>query len=243
MHFRAERGNFGGLALDSFALGFALSEAGGGHSLADAAFGGEFAITMLDIFGQPRVNLMAKADGHIGQLFVVHAGEQRLVVFVAAVSAAEVMQLLKAGIASVPFGEAFAFKVVEIVFEEFFVASTGDAEEFQFDFRRGLSVAAAFGDVLLGAAGGLYHLVDGAVTVRWQIALAEMLRELVEDIAALIEAQLGINDGLAKGAGCSVGITAIGGRFAGLSGESGISGISGVSGWIIAICHEMTILP
>ena len=53
LHFGAECRNLGGLALDSFALGFALSEAGGGHSLADAAFGGEFAITMLDIFGQP----------------------------------------------------------------------------------------------------------------------------------------------------------------------------------------------
>ena len=192
---------------------------------------------------------MTKADSHVGQFLVVHAGEQRLVVFVAAVDAAEVMQLLEAGVASAPFGEAFAFKVVEIVFEEFFVASTGDAEEFQFDFRRGLSVAAAFGDVLLGAAGGLHHLVDGAVAIGRQIALTEELCELVEDIAALVKAQFSINDRLPKGAGGAVGITAIGGRFAGLSGgsgfsgESGLSGISGISGWIIAICHEMTILP
>ena len=70
------------------------------------------------------------------------------------------MQLFEAGIDTTPFDEAFAFQIVKIVFEEFFVASASDAEEFQFDFRRGLSIAAAFGDVLFGAAGGCAALLS-----------------------------------------------------------------------------------
>ena len=49
--FLLEGSDFGGLAVDDLALGLALAQACGGHSLAYAALGGEFAVLTLDIGG------------------------------------------------------------------------------------------------------------------------------------------------------------------------------------------------
>ena len=86
-----------------------------------------------------------------------------------------------------PFSDTFPFQIVVEVLKEFFIAATCHTKEFQFYFCRGLSVAAAFSDVLFGAACALYHLIYRAVTVFGQIFLAEYLCQLIEHIAALKE--------------------------------------------------------
>ena len=119
---------------------------------------------------------------------------------------AEPVQTVEAVVLTEPFGHAFALQVVLIVLQQLLVAAARNAQQFQFRLGRCLAVGAALGNVLLGAARSLHHLVDGAVAIAGQIALTEDLRQLIEDIAAFVEAQLGIDHHPAHHAGCAIGI-------------------------------------
>ena len=62
---------------------------------------------------------------------------------------------------------------------ELLVAASCYAQQLQFCLCRCLAVDTAFGYILFGTAGRLYHLINGTVAVAGQIALAEHLSQLV----------------------------------------------------------------
>ena len=54
-------------------------------------------------------------------------------------------------------------QVVAVILQQFFEASASDVGQFDFRFLGSARRHAAFDDVLLATAGGLDHLVDGAI--------------------------------------------------------------------------------
>lgn len=86
------------------------------------------------------------------------------------------------------------------------VAATGDAKQLNLYLHGGLSIGEAFGNVLLDATGGLYHLIDGAVTVAGQETVAESLGQLHQHIALAEEVEFLVQGGFAEHAGCTVAV-------------------------------------
>ena len=78
---------------------------------------------------------------------------------------------------------------VFVVEEQFFEAGAGDVGEFHLHFRGGHRGFAGFGDVLLSRAGGLDHLVDGAVAALEE-ALTEPVGEAVDDLGFPVGKQI-----------------------------------------------------
>lgn len=76
-------------------------------------------------------------------------------------------------------------EVVLIVEKQFFQTRPGDIGQIQLHLGGGGGSLAAFGDVLLPRAGGLDHLVDGAVTALEEF-FAEAEGEVVDDFGFLV---------------------------------------------------------
>ena len=146
-------------------LGGALAQARGGHAFADAALSREFPVLALDVLLHGFIDLMAEANRQVCQFLGVHLGEEVLVIVIHVVLAAKFQHWGVAWVACLPERQAGVLEVVKIVFEEFAVAALGDIQQFDLTFHAGAAVLAALDDVLLAAAGGLHHLVDGAVAV------------------------------------------------------------------------------
>ena len=77
--FLLESGNCLRLTLDDVLLGVALLATGRRHAFAYAAFGGKFLVLARHVFCQGGIHLMAQADGDIGEFFVIHLGNERLI--------------------------------------------------------------------------------------------------------------------------------------------------------------------
>ena len=84
-----------------------------------------------------------------------------------------------------------------VVDEKFFETGSRDICELELYFGRGLGGFAAFRDILLPGAGGLYHLVDGAVSST-EKTLAETIGKIVDDFRFSIGKQLGVVAGLGQ---------------------------------------------
>ena len=81
-------------------------------------------------------------------------------------------------------------EVVLIVGAEFLKASASHIQQLYLHLRACLSVLAALHDVLLAGACGLHHLVNGAVAVGREEAMAELHRQLIDCIALTVEVKL-----------------------------------------------------
>ena len=103
-----------------------------------------------------------------------------------------------------PFGYAMLFYVVQVVLQQFLVAALCYSEQLHLHLERCLSVCQSLCDVLLDGTCRLYHLVDGAVAILWQEAVAERFCQLHQHVALSVEVQLGVDSRLSHHAGCAV---------------------------------------
>ena len=80
--------------------------------------------------------------------------------------------------------EAALAEEILVVEAQFLERGAGDVGEFELGLLRGATGLAALGNVLHAAAGGLHHLVVGAAA-RWDVAVAELGREIVAELREL----------------------------------------------------------
>ena len=97
-----------------------------------------------------------------------------------------------------------ALEIVLIVFQQFEIASSGDAQEFQLRLCRRLSVATSLRNILFGAPGSLHHLIYRPVAIFRQIAVTEQLGKLIKHVALLIEPEFSKHYGFPQHTGCAV---------------------------------------
>ena len=89
-----------------------------------------------------------------------------------------------------PLRRSMRLEPVEIVLDQLVKRGAGDIGELDFRFLARAARRAALGDVLLATAGGLSHLVDGAVAMRRKETAAKRDRSLVDYIAFAIDDEL-----------------------------------------------------
>ena len=147
---------------------------------------------------------MAQAQGHIGQFLAVEAWQQHLIIGISVMVSAVVEHRLIAGVSLLPGLETLTLEVILIVLHQLAVAAAGNAQQLEFASHQRDAIHTALHDVLLGAAGCLHHLIDGAVAPGFEKPLAEHLGQLVEHVAAVVEAQFLVIGGIAQAAGCAV---------------------------------------
>ena len=224
--FASEAGHLGfevfylvGLCFDDLFLRASSVKACRRHALTYAAFFHELAVALGNEGCQGLIHHVAQTDGGVAHLLVCPLGEVGLIVLQSVVGSAKGEKPLEArvngpGISRIaslsrtsglsPVTETMLFEVVLIVLHQFLVAALCNAQQLDFHLKRCLPVRHAFGYVLFDGACGLHHLVNRAVAVLGQEALAERFGELNEDVAFLIEGKLGIDSAFAQHAGRSV---------------------------------------
>lgn len=163
-----------------------MLEAGAGHCFAETAFLEEVFFEAADLLVQQIVGLVDEADGDVGQgsgWAIVEEGAIGLKGFVGGLAKlADIESFL--GIFG-PGGVVAGAEVVFVVEEEFLEAGAGDVGELDLGFGGGDGGFAGFGDVLFAGAGGLHHLVDGAVA-SLQVLPAETVGEVIDDFGFAI---------------------------------------------------------
>lgn len=174
------------------AFAIAVVQSGLGHALAEAAFFDEVLFQALELAVEEVVGLVEEADRDIRESFGGAVFEEEAVGLEAfvwlAAEAADVESL--AGVLGPD--ELFAHaQEVFVVEEEFLQAGAGDVRELELALGGGLRGLAGLGDVLLTRAGGLHHLVDGAVALPEKL-FAELVREVVEDFGFPVGEQLSV---------------------------------------------------
>lgn len=162
------------------------SQAGASHAFAQAAFLQEILFQARNLPVEQITRHLDQADDDIGadggvgvfdafaKCFVVGAG-----------LAVEVAQAARVGMVRCPFGEATRAEEIAVILEEFFEAGAGYVRELDLGFLGSARGLAAFDDVLLARAGGLDHLVVGAVALGEE-AVAEMDRGVIDNLGFLV---------------------------------------------------------
>lgn len=181
-------------------LGFELTEtgvdvvavAGAGlvHALLDAAFGDEGLLEVLQVAVDHGVDLEAEGEADVAELFFVPDLGIGEVVFGVVVLLGEVLHRLEAWMIGLPLAEAVLVQVVAIVLLELADAAARYVQQLQFHLGGCLAILRALDDVLLARTCSLYHLVDSAIAVLRQEALAEDERQLEQRVGLVVEAEV-----------------------------------------------------
>lgn len=161
---------------------FPILQAGLGHALADAAFFDEVFFQSAALLVEEVVGLMDEADGDVGEDFRragVHVSPIGLIRFLR--RAAELADVESFFGVFVPQGMIADAKVVLIIEEKLLQAGAGDVGELELHLSRSDGGFAGFGDVLLPRAGGLHHLIHGAVSAP-EMLFAKAESEVVDDL-------------------------------------------------------------
>lgn len=83
-----------------------------------------------------------------------------------------------------PLGQSAYSEVIFIVKEQFLQTRPRYIYKLDFCFERGGSGRGTFGDILPAAAGGLYHLIDGAIALR-QMGVSEIISDVIDTFRLL----------------------------------------------------------
>lgn len=166
---------------------FPILQAGLGHLLADAAFLDEVLLQSAALLVEEVIRLMDEADGDVRQDLGRTGVHERAVGLVALVGGAAEFADVEGFLAVfVPEGVVADSEVVLVIEEELLQAGAGDVDELELHLGGGDGGFAAFTDVLFPGAGGLHHLVDGALA---------FLEEAVAEAEGEVEDGLGFAEG------------------------------------------------
>lgn len=166
----------------------AVGETGAGHALAQAAFFEKIRLQTVELPVNEIVGLVDETEGDVGdglrrarldKLTIKLIGLRNL-----AAEPADVEGLAGVLVPLAVFADA---EIIAIVVEKFFEAGASDAGEFDLGLFGSAGGLAALEEVLFAGAGGLDHLVYGAV------ALEE---ELVGEAEGDVEDDLGLVEGV-----------------------------------------------
>ena len=206
-----------------------VSEAGAGHSFAQAALFQEILLQSAELLIYEVIGLVDQADGNIGDHFGRAGFHERAVKLVGlrdfAPEPADIEGFL--GV-FVPFGVFAHAEVIAVIVEQFFEAGTAHVGELDLGFLGSGGRLAAFQDVLFAGPGGLHHLVVGAGFLAYE-AVAEMERGIIHHQRLLVGEQL-----LVAAVGWDEGV---GSGLAIFQGRKGLQGRRGTRSSFCPLCR------
>lgn len=175
----AEGGKFGILVL-------AVAGAGSIHALFDSALLHKFFFEIFQMVVEHGISHEAEGEGYVCHLLVVPFFEVGIVLLQPVMGFAESLHLVVAWMGGIPKRELPRDEVIEVVFAQFLLNGTRNVEQLDVHLGGGGAVLSTLNDVLLTRARCLHHLVDSAVAVRRQEALAEDEGHLVKSLRFLV---------------------------------------------------------
>ena len=167
-------------------------QAGAGHLLADAAIFDEVFFEAADLLVEEVVGLVDEVESNVGEDGGGAVFEKGTVGFEGLLRGfAEFAHVEGLGGVFGPDGEVPDTEEVLVVNEQFLQAGAGDVGEGEFGFGGGFGGLGSFGDVLFSGAGGLDHLVNGAVAPAEKL-LAKAEGEVVDNFGFPVREQLAV---------------------------------------------------